>query len=789
VGGRIAAMLDLADWLASLPAEELAGILATRPDVVAPAEPRSVRELADRLGNRFSIGSALLSLPRPALQVAEAIQALGDGCSGVELAAAMGLPAEDAALADALALLRGAGLVWPDANRLRTVEMGHVWPVPLNLGAPAAALLAGRTAEELRRVAAQLGVTVGRLKREVVEGLAAWLTDGENVRAVVRTAPAATRELLEDATWHGPHVHALGLYYGYGDGDRGPAQWAVDRGLLARGGWGAPLEMACEVALALRGAEYHLPFDPVPPDLRLVDVPAGDVEGEAAAAGAAAVAHVAALLEVSAGQPVALLKSGGVGTRELRRLAKVIGDTVDHTRFWLELACSANLAAVTDVGVAPTAAYDDWHASQPAERLVALLDGWRHLGCAPLYQAPDGESPAPALRWPADGVLAAELRMALMRAAVSVPPGKGVPGAAEVVPLAAWHQPLAADQLEDAMSLGVALWREAELVGAVARGASSDLARALLRDDRDALTTVADRLLPGAHSTARFQADLTAVVPGTPSAELTELLDGAAARESRGTASTWRFSASSVRRALDAGQTAEGLVAALHTAASGPLPQPLKYLISDVARRHGAVRVREVACCVRSDDPSLLAEVLRSRALAPLGLSSLAPTVIGSAKPVTDTLRALRAAGYAPVAETADAAPVIERATRHRAVPVDRRPVHMASRRSPEPPRDPVAMAAAILAAGPAATDDNSGTAGQLRPAAPHLTLGELRLLAHAIDEDVPVHIDYINAQGNPSSRVIEEVSLDGHMLYAWCTLREDERVFALSRISSVAPA
>ncbi len=747
-----------------------------------------MRELADRLCGRFSVGGALLSLPRPALQVAEAIQALGDGCLKAELAAAMGLPAEDAALAEALAALGRSGLVWPDGDRLRAVEMDHVWPEPLNLGSPVATLLPVRTAEELRRVAKRLGVQVSRLKKDVVEDLAAWLSDGENVRAIVRAAPAATRELLVDAAWHGPCVQSPVVYYGYGEGTGGPAWWAAERGLLAGGSWGVQLEMPCEVALALRGLDYHLPFDPVPPDVPVVDVSAEDVEREAAAAGAAAVGHVAALLDEITSQPVALLKSGGVGARELRRLAKAIGDTVDHTRFWLELACAARLAAMTELGVVLTAAYDDWRAAEPAERLVALLEGWRLIGCAPLYQMPDGESAPPALRSPADGAVAANLRLALVAAAVSVPAGKGIPDAAAVVPLAAWHKPLVADQLEDATSLGVALWCEAELVGVVARGAASDLARALVRDDHDALFVTADRLLPAALCTARFQADLTAVVPGTPSASLTKLLDGAAERESRGTASTWRFSGSSVRRAFDAGETADGLMTALRAVADGPLPQPLEYLISDVARRHGAVRVREVACCLRSDDSALLAELFRTRSLASLALSALAPTVIGSAKPVAETLRALRAAGYSPVAETADAVPIIERAARHRAVPAGRGSARE-PRKPPELVRDPVELAAAILAGRPAESEDRAGTVAQLRPAASHLTPGELRLLAHAIDEDMPVHIEYVNAQGRPSSRVIEEISSDGHMLYAWCTLREDERMFALARIGAVAPA
>ncbi|MGW5640791.1 helicase-associated domain-containing protein [Streptomyces sp. NPDC003832] len=69
-------------------------------------------------------------------------------------------------------------------------------------------------------------------------------------------------------------------------------------------------------------------------------------------------------------------------------------------------------------------------------------------------------------------------------------------------------------------------------------------------------------LLPTVTRTARFGADLTAVVTGTPSASLAALLDSVANRESGGTASVWRFAPATVRRALDAGRGAEGITSA-----------------------------------------------------------------------------------------------------------------------------------------------------------------------------------------------------------------------------------
>lgn len=73
--------------------------------------------------------------------------------------------------------------------------------------------------------------------------------------------------------------------------------------------------------------------------------------------------------------------------------------------------------------------------------------------------------------------------------------------------------------------------------------------------------------------------------------------------------------------------------------------------------------------------------------------------------------------------------------------------------------------------------------------AAPHLSGRQARLLTEAIDLGGEVRIDYVNAQGRPSQRVIEEPVLDGNLVIAWCRLREDERMFNLSRIVAVSPS
>jgi hypothetical protein len=277
---------------------------------------------------------------------------------------------------------------------------------------------------------------------------------------------------------------------------------------------------------------------------------------------------------------------------------------------------------------------------------------------------------------------------------------------------------------------------------------------------------------------------------------LTALLDLAADAETRGTACTWRFSPASVRRALDAGYTATRLLEDLNAVSAGNLPQPLEYLITDVGRRHGTVRASTVACCLRSDDTTLLAEIAADRRLRALGLRQLAPTILVADTPLPDILAALRKAGYAPIAETADGTPVIERVTAYRTgTPVQpgakvlrRKPAPATARRTVARDPDPAELARTLIAAPDDRPAASSPSLRSVRTAAINLTVGEARILADAIDHHRPVAIDYLNRDGNPSSRIIDNLELTGHSLSAWCRLREDHRWFNLTRIVGVEP-
>nr|MBA3303277.1 helicase-associated domain-containing protein [Acidimicrobiia bacterium] len=235
---------------------------------------------------------------------------------------------------------------------------------------------------------------------------------------------------------------------------------------------------------------------------------------------------------------------------------------------------------------------------------------------------------------------------------------------------------------------------EARLLGVTGLGALCTAARLLLDGRPDEATEAARHLLPTPSTEITLQADLTCIAPAALEATLRGELGLMADVESSGAATVFRFSETSIRRAVDAGRSGEQLVALLERHAPRGVPQPLAYLVADVARRHGQIRVGEVCSYLRCDDAALVAEVLRTKAKAvsALALRALAPTVLASKATPGELLDALRAAGFLPAREELGGELLLTRAEPHRANP---RPP--SSARRPVEPSD-AELAAAVQA-------------------------------------------------------------------------------------------
>lgn len=648
-------------WLCSLDKTELGRVIEHRPEAALLGNaPRDRAELASRLQHEALIAVHYLMANRPVHDVAEMVAA-SDGQSTIEtLAKAFDLAADDPDLAEAVEWLTTRALAWLDAQGLHLVPaLVRLIPRPHRLGGQARAMIEAQTVSHLAAISSRWGLRPAKTKASLVAAMTDWLADPDNIRQLLRTAPADIRNAIERLAWEGPVATA-----------QTPAvAWALEHGLAYSRFWNEA-EMPGEVGGALRGPGWRPAFTPRPPDPTTVAVDPGMATRESAAAAMTVLDQVGALTAECARKPVPALKTGGIGVRELRRLGKVVGCDERSVRLWLDVAFEASLLEFE--GEEPdsqrllaTADYDTWLADEPAARLAQLLVAWRQLAAEP-YADADAEARVPALTESDDpSRLPAVARRELLTAASRLPHDKGLVADDGLAPVIAWQMPgLRLD------SAGLAsLWREARAMGLVAHGTLTPLGHALTAAaDDDELTAAARNLVGAPTMSAIFQADLTAVVPGIPGHALANLLDSVADRESRGGALIWRFSSASVRRALDTGVTSDELNAQLVAASGGRvIPQPLTYLIADIGRQHGRIRIRDIGCVIHGVEEALLTEVLTAKALRGLGLTRLAPTVLAAASPQAETLSALRAAGYLPAAEQPDGNPQVPLAAQPRA--------------------------------------------------------------------------------------------------------------------------
>ncbi|KKW61906.1 DNA-binding protein, partial [Mycolicibacterium elephantis] len=425
------------------------------------------------------------------------------------------------------------------------------------------------------------------------------------------------------------------------------------------------------VGQALRG-ELPGPVTMTPPDPVVSTTTAADVDAVAAGAVIDLLREVELVLDTLSAHPVPELRSGGLGVRDLKRLAKNTGIEERRLGLILELSAAAGLIAAgmpepeppDDAGPfwTPTVASDRFVESPTAAKWHLLASTWLDLPGRPGLignRGPDGK-PYAALSDSLFSTAAPLDRRLLLEVLADLPPGAGV-DAKEASLAMIWRRPRWAVRLQPA-PVGDLL-TEAHALGVMGRGAIASPIRALLAGDPpEDVVKAMDKVLPKPIDHFLLQADLTVVVPGPLERDLAEQLAAVADVESAGAAMVYRISEASVRRALDTGRTAGDLHSLFSRHSKTPVPQGLTYLIDDVARRHGQLRVGMAASFVRCEDAALLAQAVAAPATDAVEMRLLAPTVAVSQAPIAEVLAALRAAGFAPAAEDSTGAIVDIRA-------------------------------------------------------------------------------------------------------------------------------
>jgi hypothetical protein len=768
---------SFAEYLFDVGELQLTALLQARPDVLVQPVPRGFSQLAQRLSGAESLGAALRSMNRDAVIVGQAIVALGASATVPGLIRLLGAPEQ--AVRDGVAELCGRGLAWDSSGTLCLPERLEAhWLVEIGGGRPVVKIVGSVLAENLRAAVSAFGAaTDGLRKPELAARLSEFMADLPLLATVIAGLPRSAKDRLGE--------YRRGYYDRYSArlraGDRDPTQLLIAAGLLLPVNYG--LELPREVAVAGWLAERELTLTGRP-EIPVVGADEAVVRRAAQAAAQEVLRGVTTLLDEARATPITALKKGGVGPRERTRLAKRLSIPEDILVLWIDLAYAAGLLGRVDAGYAPTQSYAEWRAAEPARRWAVLVEAWFSLEHAPTSREVQGdkELPPPLPLGSAAGLL----RRALLPAAHA---GASVWAAGKEID---WFFPLHGYDAGQRTSKVTATIREAELLGVVASDVLSELGEHLLavagsglEDAVDELARCCTVLLPETPCSVILQSDLTAVISGQPSALVSGLLNDSAVAETHGAARTWRFTPASVRAALDAGWRAQDLLSELAAVSDRPVPQPLQYLITDAARRHGLVRVRGMRSCVVADEVSIT-EILHTRSLSKLHFSQLAPTVLSSPSSLDDVLARLREAGLSPVAEDAQGTVIVEARHDHQA-PAIKRSIITQSRAA----LSATELARRLLAdphglTGVAPVD--SETFELLAQLNCHLDDAELELLSDAVDHHNDVLITYRDKNGSRSTRAIRPHQLYDRWLDSWCHLRNAQRDFTIANIEPVSP-
>lgn len=736
--------LPLETWLAGRTDEQLVRLLELRPDLAQPT-PGSLVALAARANARQSVKVASDDLDFLRLAVLDVLIGLDADEAPVPVTSvfeALAGQVSDDDLTLALDQLRERALVWgTDEVRIST---------------EAAAALPWFPGQALD--------TSGLTADEVV--------------AAIDALDEMSHDLLERLTTGSPMGRTREAEPGT-PADR-PVQRLLAAGLLRYVG-DETVILPRDVRQVMRGDEPG-PFDLTPPDPVTGTAAIKDVDASAAGAAMELLRQIEVVLENLSAAPVPELRNGGLGVRELKRLSKTTAIDEPRLGLILEIAAGACLIASgipdpeppgdSDSYWAPTLTADRFLEATPAQRWLQLATTWLGLPSRPALiggRSPDGK-PYAALSESLFSNAAPLDRRLLLDLLGELPPGAGVNPVSAAKALV-WRRPRWSARLQPG-PVGH-LMDEAHALGLTGRNALSTPARALLAGDQEAAERAMTSSMPAPVDHFLVQADLTVVVPGPLIRDVADELAAVADLESAGAAMVYRVSEQSIRHALDTGRTAESLQTFFEKYSKTPMPQGLSYLITDVARRHGRLRVGVATSFIRCEDSAMLAHAVAAPGVQ---MRLLAPTVGVSESPISDVLSALRAAGFAPAAEDSTGAIVDLRKRQARVAAL---PLRRLMRPPARPPRETLTAVVGMLRR----VQDSPLGAGRLDPAV------AMALLHQAAAQRKTVLMGYIDAAGVATQRVVTPVSLHGGHLVAFDPAQGRMREFAVHRVTSVMSA
>ena len=586
-----------ADYLRALDDAALISMFNHRPDLVTPVPP-DMASLAVRASSAPSLARAVDALNRWQLQVLEVCAILPEPFSEKDVTALT----EKSALFVIPGLIE-RGLLYTDKDGLRT-------PTTLK--------------EVLGNEIAGLGpASMSKLKLKKLDEV-----------------PAPSKKVLDAMVW-GPPRGAIADIKKPSVG----VQWLLEEGFLIPFNQ-QTVVLPREVAIYLRGNTVHRELETSQPSVTGSKRDMRNVQLAAIANITTFLRWTEEVLNFWAQEPATALRSGGLGVRDLKELSLHLGVDESCTAFVAEVAYLSGLLTIDpDDKILPTHQFDIWLTQNASVKWQLLASAWLSTSRVSGLVGKEGSKNVAPLGPELDrssATTARRLTLTLLQENSQI--------AVDIDSLFAAATWLAPAKRAGGLQKDYILWamREAEWLGITGQGVLSSYGADFLTGGD---STSVDTDLPKAVDHILIQSDNTAIAPGPLEHEVAQELALIADVESRGGATVFRFSEGSIRRGLDHGRTGEEIAKFLAKTSKTPMPQPLEYLIADVAKKHGKLRVGNTASFIRCQDSALIAQILGDKRLDVLGLRKIAPEVLICGHDATEAMNILRSCGYLPAAE------------------------------------------------------------------------------------------------------------------------------------------
>jgi hypothetical protein len=398
---------------------------------------------------------------------------------------------------------------------------------------------------------------------EYIAGLGPSVAQEIDVKALAN-APSGARELLEKLMWGPPRgevgdVHKKGAVI----------EWLLKNRFLI------PVDsktvvLPREVALYLRGGKLHKEYSTSEPKLEGKSVTQSESDRAAVAAITTLLRLLSELLNFWAEETPTALQSGGLGVRDLKKSSEHLSVEESFTVFIAELAYQIGILSIdADGRILPNANFDIFQTKNFEEQWRELVSSWQVSSrVSGLVGRVDSRN-VTALGSELDRANAARIRQTILgsfKAGIS-------PTLDSITSAARWRYP---HRRALTINTETVTWtvREAEWLGITGAGALSSFGKKFLAGEK---RLGIDTALPAPVDHILIQGDNTAIAPGPLTVEISRHLSTFADIESRGSATVYRFSESSLRRGLDHGHAGEEIRTFLREISKTPIPQPLDY--------------------------------------------------------------------------------------------------------------------------------------------------------------------------------------------------------------------